>query len=86
MAAIVIGQNLREEEKVVVARGGESKSIQTGLGQAVRQGLLAEKLKTKERFLGRLTWNMSFATERETSIAAAWNAWRMMDQFPKADL
>ena len=30
------------------------------------------------------TWNMSFPKERETRIAAAWNAWHMSGVFSKA--
>ena len=39
----------------------------------------------KERFLvSRLTWNVTFATQKETRITAAWNAWHMKGQFWKA--
>ena len=38
--------------------------------------------KAKVRYLGsRPTRNMSFATERETQTAAAWNAWQMLGEF-----
>ena len=83
--AIGIAQNVKEVEvNVVVARGGGSKSVQMELAQAARQGILAGESKTKVRFLdGQLTWNLSFATERETRIAAAWDAWHMLGQFSK---
>ena len=77
-------QNLKKEENVVVARGGGSKSTHAALGQAARQGLFGVRFETKGRYLGsRLTWNMSSATERDTRIAAAWNAVHMMGQFWK---
>ena len=84
VAAMGIAQNLKNEEKAIVARGGGSKSVQMGLEQAARQGLFAGSSKTKVRHLRcRLTWNVSFATERETIIAAARNAWHMMGEFRK---
>ena len=58
MVAMGTAQNLRKEEDTRRVRA-----------------LLAGELKTKVRYLGsRLTWNLSFATERETGLAAAWNA------------
>ena len=55
-----------------MARGVGATSVQAGLGQASCQGLLAGSSKFTVRHLGsRLTWNMSFAKERETRIAAA---------------
>ena len=77
-----IAQNLRKEENVVVTRGGGSTAVQTGLAQAARQGSLAGDSKAKVRYLeSRPTRNMSFATERETRTAAAWNAWQMLGEF-----
>ena len=82
--AIGIAQNVKEVENVVVARGGGSRSAQVGLAQAARQGIMAGESKTKVRYLdGQLTWNMSSATETETRISAAWNAWHMLGQFWK---
>ena len=52
MAALGISQNLKKEEHVVVARGGGSKSVQTGPGHAARQGLLAVNSTTKVRQFG----------------------------------
>ena len=55
-----------------MARGVGATSVQAGLGQASCQGLFAGSSKFTMRHLGsRLTWNMSFAKERETRIAAA---------------
>ena len=80
-----VAQNLKEEENVVVARGVVSKSVQMGLVQTACQGILAGNLKTKVRYLeSRLTWNMSFATERATRMTGAWNAWLMLGRFWKA--
>ena len=79
MAAVGIAQNLRKEENVVVTRGGGSTSLQTGLAQAARHVSLAGDSKTK--VVSRPTLNMSFATERETRTAAAWNAWKMLGEF-----
>ena len=73
------------EVNVVVARGGGSKSVQMELAQTARQGILAGESKTKVRYLdGQLIWNMPSATERETRIAAAWNAWHMLGQLQNA--
>ena len=55
-----------------MARGVGATSVQAGLGQATCQGLLAGSSKFTVRHLGSsLTWNTSFAKERETRIAAA---------------
>ena len=84
MAAMGVSQNLKKEENVVVARGGGSKSVQMGLAHIARQEILAGEPKTKVRYLGcLLNWDMSSATERETRIAAVWNAWHMLGQFWK---
>ena len=72
MAAMGSARNLKEVENVIVARGIAATSVQAGLGQATCQGLFAGSSKFTVRYLGsRLTWNMSFAKERETQIAAA---------------
>ena len=83
--AIGIAQNVKEVEvNVVVARGGGSKSVHMELAQTARQGILAGESKTKVRYLdGQLTWDMSSATETETRIAAACNAWHMLVRFWK---
>ena len=66
MAARGIAQNLKKEENVTVARVG-AKSVQTSLGQATSQGLLAGSSKTTVTFQGsKLTWIVSFAKERKT--------------------
>ena len=64
MVAMGIPHNLKNEDNVVVARGGGSKSVQMGLAQAARQGILAGDSMAKGRHL-----------VRETRIAAAWNSW-----------
>ena len=52
MTAMGIAQNLKEEEEgVVVARGGGSKSVQVGLAQAGRQGILAGDSKAEVQHL-----------------------------------
>ena len=83
--AIGIAQNGKEVKvNVVGARGGGSKSVQVELAQTALQGLLAGESKTKVWYLdGQLTWNIPSATETETRIAAAWNAWHMLGQFWK---
>ena len=59
-------------ENVIVARGVGATSVQAGLGQATCQGLLAGSSKFTVRYLSsRLTWNMSFAKEREARSAVA---------------
>ena len=52
MAAIGIAQNPEKEENVIVARGGRSKSVQTEVGQATCQEVLAASAKTTVRLLG----------------------------------
>ena len=59
-------------ENAIVARGVGATSVQAGLGQATCQGLFAGSSKFTVRYLGsRLTWNMSFAKERETRSVVA---------------
>ena len=49
--------------------------------------LSAGSSKMTARYVGsRLTWNMSFARERETRDAAAWNAEHMLGDFWKAQV
>ena len=85
--AMSIAQNWMKEVNVTLARGVAATSVQAGLGQATSQGLFARSSKTTLRYLNtRLTWNMTFAKERETRIAAAWNAWRMLCDFWKAQV
>ena len=70
-AAVHLGQD-KKEENLIVARGVGATSVQAGLGQATCQGRLAGISKITVRYLGsRLTWNMSFAKERETRTAPA---------------
>ena len=85
VAAMGTAQNLKEEENVMVAREGGSKSVQAGLGQATSQGSLLWS-QTMVRHLGsRLTWNMPFAKDSKR-ITAAWNAWHMLGDFGNAAL
>ena len=52
-----------------------------GASSAARESCGGDS-KAKVRYLGsRPTRNMSFATERETRTAAAWNAWQMLGEF-----
>ena len=96
METMGVAQNLKKEEKVVVARGEWSRSVQMGLAQAGRQGILAGISKTRQGIFagtsktkvsglgGRLTWNMIFAAGKEIRTNAAWNAWHMTVMFWKA--
>ena len=66
MAATGIALNLKKEENVVVARGGGSTSVQSGLGQAASPDLLVGDSKTTVRYLcGRSTWNVCKKVENE---------------------
>ena len=76
MAAIGIAQNLKKEENVVVARGGGSMSVQEGLAQASRQGILAGDSIAKVRWLERL-----LDLECVLRHSAAWNAGHMLGRF-----